>query len=291
MEIECRHCRGKEILKKGFRKNKTGNMQIYYCKNCRKTFSENTTFARMKNKGEIILTALDLYTKNVSLRNIQNHLKQVHGIKVSHVAILKWIRKYSSIFKQYTEKLKLNGSGTLHADEMMINVDGKWVWFWDVIDERTKFITATHMSKTREMGDAKRIFYESKRKLNQPPTTIVTDGLHAYPRSIKKVFGQWSVNHVNLIKFSQKPENNLIERFHGTIRERTKIMRGFDKFYSAKAILDLLIINYNFLRPHSSLNGLTPAQASGIDLPLNGGNRWLELLRLAIDNLNGGVEK
>ena len=290
MEVECRFCKGKEVVKRGFRNNQVGRVRVYYCKTCGKVYSENTTFMKMKHKGEVILTALDLYTKNVSLRKIQDHLKQIHGVRVSHVTILKWIRKYSKIYKEYTDKLKANGSGTLHADEMMVNINGRWTWFWDAIDEKTRFITATHLSKVRELGDAKKIFYESKRKLNQSPEVIVTDGLHVYPRSITKVFGQWGVKHVKLVKFGQKPENNLIERFHGTIRERTKVMRGFDKFYSAKAILDLIITNYNFIRPHISLNGLTPAQASGINLPLNGGNRWLELLKLAIDSQNGGVQ-
>lgn len=65
-------------------------------------------------------------------------------------------------------------------------------------------------------------------------------------------------------------------------------MRGFDKFYSTEAILNLLITNYNFIRPHMSLNGLTPAEASGVDLPLNDKNKWLGLLKLAINN---GVKK
>jgi len=42
---------------------------------------------------------------------------------------------------------------------------------------------------------------------------------------------------------------------------------------------------YNYLRPHQGLNGLTPAEMAGVHLGLNGGNRWLQLLKKA----NGGV--
>jgi len=291
MDIECRFCKNKEVVRRGFRNNKAGKVQVYYCKTCRKVYSENTTFMKMKHKGEIILTALDLYTKNVSLRKIQDHLEQIHGIKVSHVTVLKWVRKYSAIFKEFTDKLKVNGSGTIHADEMMVNVNGKWVWFWNVMDRNTKFIVANHLSKVREASDAKKIFFEVKRKLNQMPENIVTDGLFAYNKGFSKVFrtlARGGPKHIRLISFLDKINNNPIERLHGSIRERTKVMRGFDKFYSAKLILDLWNTYYNFIRPHMSLNGLTPAKASGINLPLNGGNRWLELLKLAIDSMNDG---
>ena len=37
---------------------------------------------------------------------------------------------------------------------------------------------------------------------------------------------------------------------------------------------------YNFIRPYMSLNGKTPAEASGIDLEL-GKNKWLSLIKQA----------
>lgn len=68
--------------------------------------------------------------------------------------------------------------------------------------------------------------------------------------------------------------NNRIERLHGTIRERNKVMRAIKKTNSA--VIEGQRIYYNHIRPHQSLNGKTPAQAAGIDLELKG-NRWLEM--------------
>jgi transposase InsO family protein len=37
-------------------------------------------------------------------------------------------------------------------------------------------------------------------------------------------------------------------------------------------------VYYNYIRPHQTLNGFTPAEASGINLDLEG-NKWLGLIR------------
>lgn len=124
-EIKCRYCKSNEVIRYGNRNNKACKIQIYKCKSCKKIFSDNTTFPKMKHKGEIITVALDLYFKNMSLRGVKDHLRQIYGVKVSHVTILFWIRKYSKIFKEFTDKLKGESSGVLHADEMMVNVKGK----------------------------------------------------------------------------------------------------------------------------------------------------------------------
>lgn len=283
MEIECRYCKGKNIVKHGTKNNRIGKTQIFLCKTCNKFFSDSTTFFRMKHKGEIITVALDLYCKNVSLRRIVEHLKLVYGVKITHVTVLNWIRKYSEKFKEFTKGLKANNGNSIHVDEMMVNINGKWYWWWEAFDKDTKLILSTHLSKTRETSDAIRVFSDAKRKMNNKPEYIVTDGLNAYEKAYTKTFYTLKTprpQHKRLVRFFDKVNNNPIERLHGSVRERTKVMRGFDKPHSARKILDLWTTYYNFIRPHLSL-GTTPAEASGINLPPNGGNRWLELIKLS----------
>jgi transposase InsO family protein len=55
-----------------------------------------------------------------------------------------------------------------------------------------------------------------------------------------------------------------MERYHSTLKERTKVMRALKN--SATAILDGQRIYYNHIRPHQGLNGKTPAQAAGLEL-------------------------
>lgn len=73
-----------------------------------------------------------------------------------------------------------------------------------------------------------------------------------------------------------KMSNNIIERFHNTLKERVKTTRWFKSHDGANNALDGFEIQYNFLRPHTALGGLTPAQKAGLDLPIENG--WGDLI-------------
>ena len=73
--------------------------------------------------------------------------------------------------------------------------------------------------------------------------------------------------------------NSLVERLHGSIRDREKTMRGMQKKESAQKIIEAMRIHYNYCREHSTL-GKTPAEQAGIKLNLES-NRVGNLIRLA----------
>ena len=69
-----------------------------------------------------------------------------------------------------------------------------------------------------------------------------------------------------------------MERLHGTIRQKNKVMRGLNAEESAQTMMDGLRIYYNFIRPHSALDGKTPAQKANIELDEA---KWLTLIKMA----------
>ena len=63
--------------------------------------------------------------------------------------------------------------------------------------------------------------------------------------------------------------NNPIERENGNIKDRIKIMRsGFGSFERAEAFMNLRRVIHNFVNPHQSLRGKTPAEMVEIKLEL-----------------------
>ncbi len=59
---------------------------------------------------------------------------------------------------------------------------------------------------------------------------------------------------------------------HGTIRERTKVMRGLETTKTARLMIDGYMLYYNHMRPHTALGGKTPAVAAKLPVHLRDWN-------------------
>ena len=123
-KIICPKCKSVEIIKRGIRHTKHGtDIQRYLCKVCHFRFVVNSGFERARADGKAITAALDLYFKGVSLRKVCDHLKQFYGIQITHVAVIKWIRKFVKLVKPYVDQIEApHLSGIYHVDEMMVHV-------------------------------------------------------------------------------------------------------------------------------------------------------------------------
>jgi putative transposase len=119
----CIYCHSTNIIKRGIRHNKYGDIQRFFCNDCHTRFTVNAGFEGMKSSPQIITSAMQLYFSGESLRNVAKSLV-VMGVNVSHVAVYKWIEKYTLLMKQYLEKIKPNVSDTWRADEVWIKVSG-----------------------------------------------------------------------------------------------------------------------------------------------------------------------
>jgi len=139
------------------------------------------------------------------------------------------------------------------------------------------------ITKNREIDDARRVFAEAKSRARTKPDTIITNGLWSYVDAYRKEFFTLRnprTKHIRNVGFRDKSNNNIIERLHGTIRERDNVMSALKGIDSGQTIIDGLRVYYNFIRPHMSLNGKTPAEEANIDLNL-GENKWRSIIRKA----------
>ena len=268
-DMKCKYCGSEKLVKDGKVKSK----QVFKCKDCRRRFYLNGKFAKMRTSKNLIVTALNLYYDGLSLRKTQRNLKQIFGENVSQVTILNWIKKYSRLVKEYMITLVPQLSGLWHEDETMLKCEGRSIWFWEMIDEDTKFMVASHLSGTRTMEDTIAIFRKGFEQSKVRPRAVFVDGSHVYSRAFNKVFYTLRKDTrpelVQRVGVRTRETNNIVERLHGTLKDRTKPMRGLKSFESTKVILDGYAIHYNCVRPHQSLGGKTPAQAARMNAPSN----------------------
>lgn len=165
---------------------------------------------------------------------------------------------------------------------MMVKVGGDWRWLWNVMDEGTRFQLASVISKERKIEDARRAFRTAKQIGKKKPKFVITDGLGVYHKAFNKEFWDHhrSCKHISNVRWRGQLNNNLVERLHGTVRDREKVMRGLK--IEDTPIINGHMIYYNFIRPHMSINGKTPAEEAKIDLNL-GNNKWLDLLKKSLE--------
>jgi transposase-like protein len=234
----------------------------------------------MKVKKHVIVAALNLYYDGLSVRKTQKQLEQILGEKVNEATIWRWLQKYSTLVGRYVETLSPQLSGKWHEDETMIKCEGRNEWFWEMIDQETRFLVASNLSGERNIEETIKIFEKAQKVAKQRPRVIYVDGSHTYDRAFNKVYyTRYKVNRVELVKrvgIQARQTNNIVERLHGTLKDRLKPMRGLKSVDTAKILLDGYVINYNYVRKHQSI-GMTPAQAAGLPI-LNG---WSELIEKA----------
>ncbi|MDO8633868.1 MAG: IS6 family transposase, partial [archaeon] len=255
-----------------------------FCNSCKKTFVENTEFRNYKGNAQTITLAMDLYFKGLSLRKIQDTLKQFYGLKISHETIRLWINHFMAQINDYTANFVPATSHQWSADEMKIKAGGNWVWTWNVLDKETRFLLATNVTKSRYMKDAQKVFKEAKSVTPFQPESITTDGLQGYKRAVKKEF--WTLKNKNTKHFYNsgiegRINNNRIERLHGSIRERVKVQRGYQNKKTSLRQMENWRTYYNFLRPRQALEGKTPAETALIKIPFYHKNKWHSLIKKA----------
>jgi putative transposase len=276
----CRFCGSNQIVRAGMRHNKNGDLQKYVCRSCGHYFTINLGFERMRATPQIITSAMQLYFTGESLRNVQKFLK-LQGVKVSHVAVLKWIRKYVTLMNAYLEKIKPNVSDTWRADELYLKIKGDMKYLFAIMDDETRFWIAQEIADSKYTHDARTLFQAGVKATGKKPMTLITDGLPAYHDAYKKEF--WTMKketrtqHIRHITIRGDHNNNKMERMNGEVRDREKVMRGLKKTYTS--ILKGYQLFHNYIRPHEGLNGKTPAEACGIKI--EGNNKWKTLIENA----------
>jgi len=278
--FNCKFCKKPSAVRHSIRKNKVGLTPVFYCHECQNHFVDRKGFENFRHTPEVITVALDLRAKGLSLADVVDHLDQHHRVKVTRQTILDWQNKFGRKVETFTQTLKPKIDGDVHADEVFLKVAGEWNYFWDAMDYVTKFIVGKHFSTIRHFTEAEQFLKNVKETAPNQIWRIHTDNSFDYPLPIKRIFGK-EVIHEHHASWKKHFKNNPIERFHNTLKEPYKTMRGFCTKNGAESYTTFFTNYYNFLRKHMSLGMKTPAQVAKIELNL-GRNRIKSIIELLL---------
>lgn len=277
-KVACKNCGSDNVVKFG----KYKDTQLYWCKACERKFKGDNSLFHMKVSPEYVSCALSMYYSGSSIADICNHLRQEHGYYPSKHVVFEWVDKFTSKAAKQFRDVKPKVGDTWIADETVLDLDKHVkVWFWDIIDSDTRFLIASRASLTRGTHDAKALMQLALRRTGKAPKVVITDKLQAYLDGIELTFGA-DTEHRQGGPFKLKTSGAntaQIERFHGTVKDRTKVMRAFRDMDTLIQFMDGYLTFYNFFKPNSALGGKTPAEAARVDYQIT---NWKELTELPV---------
>jgi putative transposase len=274
IKLTCKFCDSQNTRKFGLYKG----VQNYYCNDCHTKFTGTDALSHGRVSPSYIANALNEYYDGMSFHEIENNIDQQTDTDISHTAVIKWVNKYTSEAVRQTKDLHPKVGDTWIADETYVRVDkskarvenpydksrsAKWVVFWDIIDADTRFLLASHLTSTRNKQDAQALMEKAARRAGKTPKVVVTDHLRAYLDGIELAYGS-DTKHKQGEPFMIENNTNLIERFHGSLKDRTKVMRALKNKETLQRFSDGWLVHYNFFRPHMSLENKTPAEQAGL---------------------------
>ena len=240
--MRCKYCGGKNVIKKGFRKNLSGKVQKWFCKDCKRYFT-NRKLPGFRHKISEISLALELYTRfGISFKDLSYLLKKFR-ISISPSGLWKWVKKFG---KKALDFLAKFGIKVANIDETCIkNIDKRKSWLSVAVDKRSRFIFDFLLIFRRK---------PSKDYIKQFDK-IKTDGFRAYPKLAKKLGIKWVK-----LKFGQ---NQVVERLFRTVKQRIHWLTKFRDIVNARNFFALWICFYNFVREHLGIKKV-PCEVLGM---------------------------
>jgi predicted CXXCH cytochrome family protein len=275
----CPSCHSENVVRSGKRHNKVGSTQRFLCRECHKRFVVNLGFERMHATPQTITSAMQLYFSGESYRNVQKFL-QFQGVKVSHVAIIKWVKKYVHLMEGYLDKIRPNVGDAWRTDELYVKVSGNMQYLFAMMDDETRFWIAQQVSQNKGTSDVRPMFKEAKEIAGKAPRLLISDGAANFHRAHMKTYHTKYKNspvHFADVRFDGTVHNNKMERMNGELRDREKVMRGIKKTDSP--VFKGMQLFHNYFRPHMALEGDTPAERAGIKI--EGKNKWVTVIQNA----------
>ena len=172
-------------------------------------------------------------------------------------------------------------AGDAHAAHAQPKESKRKKWYlFSTTDILTRFCPAFEMADHKDGFNATNLLKETLRRTGKVPAVFTTDCLPSYIEAHQAVFAaknpldKHSVHISDSCLNNKKKHNNFQERFNGTYRKFQHPRQNIPSPHSP--LITGFFVYYNFVRPHSSLNERTPAEAAGVII--HGADKWRTII-------------
>jgi len=156
-----------------------------------------------------------------------------------------------------------------------------------VVIERTLRACVEFLQKIKKWCYAQ-MLEQYKRELKKPAekrklVIFVSDKFGNYKAAWKKLFYRITKLRFGVPiackKFGLKHNNNSVERHNRELSRRFDVLNVFQTHEGAESTSALCGILHNYINPHATLKGKTPAEKAELNLPL-GTDKLLDLIKI-----------
>ncbi|WP_207655289.1 DDE-type integrase/transposase/recombinase [Clostridium thermosuccinogenes] len=219
-------------------------------------------------------------------------MREVHGVSVSHQSVSNYADAVATNIKPFIDNYKYDLSDSICGDETYIKVLGKWHYVFFIFDAVKKIILSYPVSANRDVKAAIYALDEALSKFDKLPEdlTLIFDGNPIYMLAqhyfaqygihfdIKQVIG---LTNDDPISEEYRPLKQIIERLNRTFKGNYRPTNGFNNYAGSVSFLTLFVAYFNFLRPHSSLEGRVPVVLEELKDRPNMPARWVTLIKMS----------
>ena len=229
---------------------------------------------------------------SLSLRKTAAIMYDVHNVKISHQTIANYVNAVAPIVKPLVDHHPYELSDSHCGDETYIKVGGVWHYIFFFFDAAKKIITSYRVQANRDYVSAVYAINDVLVKLRKIPEklNLITDGNPIYLLA-KHFFAGHEINfdvtqvigltNDDPVSKEYRPLKQIIERLNRTFKGSYKHTNGYGSGTGAIASVTMFVAYFNFLRPHSKLEGNVPVVIPGLNSAPNMPAKWLTFIDLS----------
>jgi len=248
---------------------------------------------RIKASPHVLGLVLTYYVNySLSLRKTAAIMFDVHNVRISHQTIANYVNAVAPIIKPLVDCHPYELSGSHCGDETYIKIGGVWHYVFFFFDAAKKIITSYRVQANRDYVSAVYAINDVLVKFREIPKNLnlITDGNpiyllarhffagHGINFDVTQVVG---LSNDDPVSKEHRPLKQIIERLNRTFKGNYIHTTGYGSGLGATAAVTLFVAYFNFLRPHSKLEGNVPVVLPCLNSAPNMPAKWLKLIHLS----------